>query len=145
MIKLRPLTARRFLIFAGLTLAINLLTVIAHAQGEPATAVTYSGGMSGQAILTVSTSVVIMTQLAKWSGLPDQRGPIAVLILSLLGVGFWGYSTGDFTRASSFGYFAGFVAVASSAAGVFGFTRSGADAVTSTKNPPAGAGASPTI
>jgi hypothetical protein len=103
------------------------------------------GGMSGQAIITVSAAVVALTQILKWAGIvKDRRGPLAVLVLALFGVVFWGWSSGDFSRASAFGYFAGWIAVASSAAGVFGFTRSGPDAVTATKAPPPGAGASAT-
>lgn len=105
---------------------------------------TMSGGMSGQAIITVSAAVVALTQLCKWGGIPDKFGPVAVLLLSALGVAFWGWSTGDFSRASSFGYFAGFIAVATSAAGVFGFTRAGSEAITKTSSPPSGAGANPT-
>jgi hypothetical protein len=145
MFTIKSLTLRRFLILLLVTLIANAQSVVSWAQdGGASSAVTYSGGMSGQAIITVSAAVVALTQIVKWSGLPDRRGPLAVLVLSLLGVAFWGYSTGDFTRASSFGYFAGWIAVTTSAAGVFGFTRSGVDALTSTKTPPAGAGANPT-
>lgn len=107
--------------------------------------VTYSGGMSGQAIVAVSASVVALTQLLKWGKIvSDQRGPLAVLVLAMFGVAFWGWTTGDITRATAFGYFAGWIAVATSAAGVYGFTRSGPEAITATSTPPAGAGASPT-
>jgi hypothetical protein len=103
--------------------------------------------MDGQAILTVSAAVVALTQIAKWAGLEDKRGPIAVLVLAALGVVLWGFSVGNFERNQLFAYFGGWIAVATSAAGVFGFTRSGADALTATKSPPAaaGAGANPTI
>jgi hypothetical protein len=101
--------------------------------------------MDGQAILTVSAAVVALTQIAKWAGLKDNRGPIAVLVFALFGVILWGFSVGDFERNQLFAYFGGWVAVATSAAGVFGFTRSGADALTATKSPPPGAGANPTI
>lgn len=107
--------------------------------------VTYSGGMSGQAIMAVSASVVALTQLLKWGKIvSDQRGPLMVLILALVGVGFWGWTTGDITRATAFGYFAGWISVATSAAGIYGFTRSGPEAITATSTPPTGAGASAT-
>lgn len=86
--------------------------------------------MDGQAILTVAAAVVGLTQIIKWGGLPDRWGPIAVLLLAVIGVAFWGYSAGTFERAKAFEYFAGWIAVATSAAGVFGFTRSIPAAVT---------------
>ena len=92
--------------------------------------------MNAQAILTVSAAVVALTQLAKWGFVPDKWGPVSVILLSILGVGFWGWSTGDFSRASSFGYFAGAIAVMTSAAGVFGFTRAGSEAITKVSGPP---------
>jgi hypothetical protein len=102
--------------------------------------------MNGEAIISVSAATVALTQLIKWAGLRDSYGPLAVLGLSALGVVFWGWSTGEITRASSFGYFAGWIAVATSAAGVFGFTRAGAGAVANASAPPqSGAGSSPTI
>jgi hypothetical protein len=101
--------------------------------------------MSGEAIVAVSAAIVMLTQLLKWAILPDKWGPVAVLLLALIGVSFWGWSTGDVTRASAFGYFAGWIAVSTSAAGVFGFTRATAGAVTNVSPPPAnGAGSSPT-
>jgi hypothetical protein len=102
--------------------------------------------MDGQAIITVSAAVVALTQLVKWAGLRDTWGPVAVLVLSLFGVLLWGYSMGEFVRASLFMYFAGWIAVSTSAAGVFGFTRAATTAVTASKAPPAdGAGSSRTV
>ena len=102
--------------------------------------------MNGEAIIAVSAATVALTQLVKWAGLPDKVGPLAVLTLSALGVVFWGWSIGDVTRASSFGYFAGWIAVSTSAAGVFGFTRASGDAVAKMTSPPqGGAGQSPTV
>jgi O-antigen/teichoic acid export membrane protein len=102
--------------------------------------------MDGEAILAVSAAVVALTQLMKLGGVPDKYGPLAVLGLAVLGVVFWGYSVGNFERARAFEYFAGWIAVATSAAGVFGFTRATTSAVTAAKAPPAGgAGSSPTL
>jgi hypothetical protein len=100
--------------------------------------------MDAEAILSVSAAVVTLVQLVKWSGLPDRAGPLAVIVLAALGVSLWGYSIGDYERTKLFGYFVGWLAVATSAAGVFGFTRASKEAVTSTTSPPSGAGASPT-
>lgn len=102
--------------------------------------------MNGQAIIAVSASVVALVQLAKWAALPDKWGPAGVLLLSLIGVAFWGWSTGDVTRASAFGYFAGWIAVSTSAAGVYGFSRASGDALTRLSAPPTtGAGSEKTI
>lgn len=100
--------------------------------------------MDAQSIIAVSAATVALVQLVKWAGLPDQRGPLAVLGLSALGVALWAWSVGTFERTQFFAYFAGWIAVSTSAAGVFGFTRSGPAALTKTKAPPAGAGATPT-
>lgn len=86
--------------------------------------------MDAQAVISVSAAVVALTQLAKWARLPDVFGPLAVMLLSALGVAMWGYSVGTFERAQLFAYFAGWIAVSTSAAGVFGFTRSLPGAVT---------------
>ena len=100
--------------------------------------------MDGEAIVSVSAAVVTLVQLAKWAGVPDGKGPFAVVFLSLLGTALWGFSVGTFERTQTFAYFAGSVAVMTSAAGIFGFTRAAASAVTGSKPKPVGAGANPT-
>lgn len=100
--------------------------------------------MDAEAILTVASVVVALTQLVKWAGMPDRLGPWVVLALSAFGVVFWGWSRGSFESTQAFGYFAGWINVALAAAGTFGFTRAAPGAVTSAKSPPAGgAGANP--
>lgn len=125
---------RSFYFFALLvSLFLNFISLASAQVATPTSLPTFSGGMSGQAILAVSTSVVALTQFAKWSKMiEDKRGPLLVLSLSVIGVLFWGWSTGDMNRASSFGYFAGWITVATSAAGVYGFTRAAPESVTST-------------
>jgi O-antigen/teichoic acid export membrane protein len=93
--------------------------------------------VTGEAIITVSAAVVALTQLVKWAGLPPQRAPLVVAGLAALGVALWGVSDGFFSRHDLFSYFAGWVAVATSAAGVFGFTRAAASQVTEVGIPPA--------
>lgn len=101
--------------------------------------------MTGEAIVTVSAAVVALTQLLKWSrAVPDRWGALAVLVLAALGVGLWAYSAGSYQRADTWMYFSGWVAVSTSAAGVFGFTRAASSAVTAAKAPPPGAGSEPT-
>lgn len=96
--------------------------------------------MGAEAIMTVSAAVVALVQLIKWSGMPDKIGPLVVLLLSGMGIGFWVWSeVGMFERQMAFQYFAGWIAVSTSAAGVFGFTRAATGAVTDARNPPAGA------
>jgi hypothetical protein len=92
--------------------------------------------MDAQAIGTVSISVVALTQLLKWAALPDHYGPVVVMALSVLGVLFWGWSAGDLSRASAFGYFAGAVVVMTSAAGVYGFAQASVSAVIRIVPPP---------
>lgn len=102
--------------------------------------------MDGEAILSVSAAVVALTQLFKWSGTNDKYGPLLVLLLAAIGVVFWGYSVGNYERARAFEYFAGWIAVATSAAGVFGFTRASTSAVTAATAPPNnGAGSNATV
>ena len=102
--------------------------------------------MPGEAIISVSAAVVALVQLVKWAGLRDAYGPLAVLVLSLLGVLGWGWSVGTLDRTMAFGYFAGWIAVATSAAGVFGFTRASSEGITRMSAPPStGAGSSATI
>jgi hypothetical protein len=101
--------------------------------------------MTADAIVAVSAAVVALTQLVKWGGVPDKYGPLAVIGLSLCGMLFWGWSHDALSRAASFEFFAGGVAVATSAAGIFGFTRASSEAVTRVTAPPTGgAGGNPT-
>ena len=93
--------------------------------------------MDAQQIITVSAAVVALTQLVKWAFVPDRWGPLAVLLLSLLGVALWAYSEGIGGRGALWPLFAGWIAVATSAAGVFGFSRATAAVVTRATAPPA--------
>src|ERR1041385_3776799 len=72
--------------------------------------------MNAEAIVAVSAAVVALTQLVKWSGVDDKHGAWAVLILSLLGTVFWGWSNEAMTRRTAFEFFAGWITVATSAA-----------------------------
>lgn len=102
--------------------------------------------MEAEAIVAVGAAVVGLVQMIKWAGLPDKWGPIAVMGISLLGVVIWAYSKGAIERAVIFDYFAGWIAVSLSAAGIYGFSRAAATAVTSMTPPPAGgAGSSTTV
>lgn len=102
--------------------------------------------MDGQATLTIAAAVVALTQFVKWAGVPDKWGPISVMLVSLLGVALWGWSVGIVERAQAFEYFVGWINVTLAAAGVFGFTRAGGEAVSRMTPPPgSGAGSSPTI
>jgi len=95
--------------------------------------------MQANDIVAVSAAVVTLTQLIKWGGLHDRYGPVAVLALSLLGTMFWGWSHMAFSRATAFEFFVGFLAITTSAAGFFGFTRASSEAITRVTAPPAGA------
>lgn len=101
--------------------------------------------MDAQTIAGIVIPVVGLTQLLKWMGLKDRLGAIIVLVLSAAFVALWVYSRASYERAALFDYTAAWIVVGTSAAGVFGFTRATADAVTSTRTPPPGAGQSPTI
>lgn len=102
--------------------------------------------MNAQDIITISAAVVALVQLVKWAGIPDKYGPGAVLGLALLGVAMWGFSAQiPFARNQTFTYFSGWIAVATSAAGVFGFTRAAGEQLVRATPPPGGAGSSPTV
>lgn len=89
--------------------------------------------MNAESIATISVAVVALTQLLKWGFLKDNQGPIVVLVLSALGVVLWQASQQiPFQRTDLFSYFTAWIVIATSAAGVFGFTRAGATAVTKT-------------
>lgn len=90
--------------------------------------------MDGEAIVTVSAAVVALTQLIKWVGLPERFGPISVLVISACGVALWGFAQAlGFEQTQVWDYFSGYIAVATSAAGVFGFTRAATTGVQTIK------------
>lgn len=86
--------------------------------------------MNGEAIISVSAAVVALVSLIKWAGVSERFGPVAVLLLAAVGCGIWGFSSGDVTKGTFFSYFAAWIAVATSAAGVYGFTRASGDQLT---------------
>jgi hypothetical protein len=79
--------------------------------------------MQAASILTVSAVVVALTQLVRWAGVPDRWGPVVVVVLAGLGVWLWAGAGGNGAPPGPFDYVAAWVSVATSAAGVFGFTR----------------------
>jgi hypothetical protein len=81
--------------------------------------------MNAESIVTVSAAVVALVQVIKWALRRDGWGPAIVLLVSLLGVAVWAVSQGGATWSAAWSYFAGWVAVATSAAGVYGFTQAG--------------------
>lgn len=89
--------------------------------------------MNAEAIVSVSAAVVGLVQVVKWAGLPSRFGPFAVLLISAIGVWLWGWSAEMLSRASAFQFFYGWVAVLTSAAGVFGLIRATPEAITSFK------------
>lgn len=101
--------------------------------------------MDANAIALIGVPVVALTQMSKWAKLPDNFGPIAVLVFAALGVSVWVMSYGGYRQADMFNYFVAWITVAVAAAGVFGFTRASAGAVTRAMPPPeGGAGSSKT-
>lgn len=103
--------------------------------------------MSSEGIIAVSAAVVALVQLIKWAGMRDSWGPVAVIALSVVGVLIWLVSGDSWppARTDIWPIFSGIIAVTLSSAGVFGFTRATASAVTSITTPPGGAGSSPTV
>ena len=79
--------------------------------------------MDSQAIMTVSAATLALVQLLKRAGLPDRLGAVAVLALAALGVALWALSRGGVTVHDVWELFAGWIAVATSAAGTFGLAR----------------------
>jgi hypothetical protein len=101
--------------------------------------------MTAENIAVVTGAVVALTQLAKFLGVGDRRGPLVVLVFAALGVVLWAVSfERGFDRALLWPYFAGWIVTATSAAGVYGFSRSIPEAVTRASPPPPGAGGAPT-
>lgn len=92
--------------------------------------------MESEAIMTVSAAVIALVQLLKLAGLPDRLGPLAVLLLAALGVALWALSQGGLGTNAAWGLFAGWIAVATSAAGTFGLVRALPGSVTALRPPP---------
>lgn len=104
-----------------------------------------SNPMDANAIALVGVPVVALTQLAKWANLPDAWGPAAVLLFAAFGIAIWVASYGGFDQGDLFNYFVAWITTAVASAGVFGFTRASASAVTAIRPPSAAAaGGSPT-
>lgn len=105
-----------------------------------------ASGVTQTVVVTVSGLVVALTSVFKWMGVPDRRGPILVLALSLVMTVFLAWTQSNFGRRTALDYFAVFVNILLASAGVFGFTRATPAAVSSfTKPPDSGAGNNPTV
>jgi hypothetical protein len=86
--------------------------------------------VDGIAIAEVSGCVVALMYLLRWVGIRRRWAILLVPSLSAVGVAVWAYANGTFDATGAFGYLAGWVAVTTSAATVWGFswaavTRSG--------------------
>ncbi len=104
--------------------------------------------MSSEGTIAIAAAVVALVQLWKWAGLRDSWAPLAVILLSVVGVLVWLLSGESWppSRHDVWPILTGIIAVTLSAAGTFGFTRAGASAVASLTSPPAGgAGSEPSI
>lgn len=93
--------------------------------------------MNAEAAAVVSASVVALVQIVKWAGLRDRWGPLAVMVIAALGVGLWAFANEPtFDRSLVWGYFAAWIVVATSAAGVYGLSRGTAATVTTFRRAP---------
>jgi hypothetical protein len=98
--------------------------------------------LGAEEVLTIGGVVTVLTQIIKWGmpSLPDSAGLLIVFVCAAIGVGLWGVSN-EPTWAYSlvWPYFAAWVTVAATAAGIFGFVRAAsAYQVTRTSPPPSG-------
>jgi hypothetical protein len=83
--------------------------------------------IDGAAIVAIGGAVTALTQLIKWAGVPDRFAALVVFLLSAIGIGIWAYShmlLPQDIQSSLWDLFSGWIAVAFSAAGIYGFTRS---------------------
>jgi hypothetical protein len=85
--------------------------------------------MDGLAVMQVSGVVVALMYLLRWAGIPNRWAPLLVPTLSALGVGLWAYANAPIGRVETFSYVAGWIAVAMSAATVWGFAWAAAGSV----------------
>jgi hypothetical protein len=86
--------------------------------------------VESDAIISVSAAVVMLVSLIKWAGLPDKWGPVAVLVISAAGVAFWCWSGDVYSRSLAWDLGTGWITVAATAAGVYGFTRKSGEILT---------------
>jgi hypothetical protein len=78
--------------------------------------------MTGLEITAVSGAVVALMCLLRWSGVPRRWAPGLVAVLSALAIGTWAYARGTISQADTFNYVSAWIAVATSAATVWGFS-----------------------
>lgn len=86
--------------------------------------------MNSEAINAVSATVVLLIQVAKAGGITGRWALIVAAIVSALGIILWAVSTGTFARETLFQYFSAWVAVFTSATGVYSIVRAAPEAVT---------------
>lgn len=75
--------------------------------------------MNGQAIVTIGGVVGGLAKFLVSAGVRGGVATIASVLVSAAVVGVWAYAHGDFSRASSFDYLSGYVAILLTAAGTF--------------------------
>jgi hypothetical protein len=78
--------------------------------------------MDGLAVMRVTVVVVGIMHLLRWAGVPERWAPLLVTVLSALAVALWAFGQGSLNPSVLFSYVSGWVAVATSAAMVWGFT-----------------------
>jgi hypothetical protein len=89
--------------------------------------------MTVEQATVVSGAIVPILQIVKSAGLAGRYALIWAAGLALLGVGLWAYSEGDFSRTTTWSYFAGWAICFTSAAGVFGLINQAPQLVTDLK------------
>lgn len=87
--------------------------------------------MDAQAVVAVSGSIVMFLQVLKAGGLEGRWALVVCAFASTAGVLLWGYSAGTLARETLWQYGSGWIAVFSSAAGLFNIVRNAPEAVTS--------------
>ena len=91
--------------------------------------------MDGLAVMRVTVVVVGIMQLLRWAGVPERWAPLLVAGLSALGVALWAVGQGPVNPSVLFSYMTGWVAVATSAAMVWGFTWAAASTARRSRHP----------
>jgi len=85
--------------------------------------------MNAEAIILIGGAVAGLLQVLKTSAFVKRHALLWVFAISLLATLLWGWSEGTLMRETAFQFFAGWVAVTTTAAGVFGLIRATPDAV----------------